>query len=119
MVRAGGAAVDLDMPLALGPQHEVEGLAAIGQSLHGIDELGGRRLVKPLLEAEQAVWLRRHAKPVRQARGMHPRAGLSGPGQQHLRLGRKDGLEHALACPIALRLEVRRVACPERGLRRP
>ncbi len=78
---AGGAAVDLNMPLALGPQHEVEGLAAIGQSLHGIGELGGRRLVKPLLEAEQAVWLRRHAKPVRQARGMHPRAGLSGPGQ--------------------------------------
>ena len=115
---AGRPSVDLDMLVPPRPERQVEGLAPVEQILHGLVELGRRGLVEPLAEAQQPLWLARHAELKRQIRDIDARSVLLGPGQQHLRLGGEDRLERALARAVAVSLERGRVPRPARGLRR-
>ena len=50
-----GAAVDLDIFLALGAEHQVEGVAMLGERLHRGVEFGGRARIEPKLGRQEPV----------------------------------------------------------------
>ena len=102
----GGAAVHLDITVALRAQHQVEGLAPLGQRIDGAIEVLGRGRVEPAREIQQRGRVARHPERRRQAR--HEQFGLAGLRHHHqrLRLGREQRLERALAHAVALGLDL-------------
>ena len=121
----GGAAVHLDITVALCAQHQVEGLAPLGQGIDGVIEVLGRRRIEPAREVQQRVRVARHPERRRQAR--HEKLGLTGLRHHHqrLRLGREQRLERALAHAVALGLDLSggfglacALSCAETGDRR-
>ena len=102
----GGAAVHLDIAVALRAQHQVEGLAALGQRIDGVIEVLRRGRVEPAGEIQQRGRVARHPERRRQAR--HQQFGLARFRHDHqrLRLGREQRLERALAHAVALGLDL-------------
>lgn len=102
----GGAAVGLDISVAAREQHQVEGLAPLGQRIDRIVERLGRSCVEPCGETEELAGIARHAERGWQGRDQKLRLAGLRHGQERLRLCREQRVERALAEAVALSLDL-------------